>query len=95
MLTPKQRQTLKALAHHIQPIVQIGKNALSDSVVAEVDSALLAHELIKVKLNQGVGDEENTLITDLCEKTEAILVDQIGRIVILYRRHPKKPTIRL
>jgi len=94
-LTGKQLRHLRALAHDLKPVVQLGKHGLTEAVRAQVDQALLDHELIKVKL----GSESPT---DMAEFTETVttalrahLAQVIGSIAILYRRHPQEPKITL
>lgn len=91
-LTPRQRATLKARAHALAPVVQIGQTGLSDGLVAEVDRSLTAHGLIKVKL-AGADREARTALTDaLCGKTGAAAVQQVGRVLVLWRpREDDKP----
>ncbi|WP_117086172.1 YhbY family RNA-binding protein, partial [Klebsiella pneumoniae] len=62
-LTKKQVQHLKALAHHLNPVVMIGNNGLTEGVLAETEVALTHHELIKVKI-AGEDREMKTLIAD-------------------------------
>lgn len=91
-LTPRQRATLKARAHALEPVVQIGQTRLSDSLVAEVDRSLTAHGLIKVKLAGADREERTTLTQALCEKTGAAAVQQVGRVLVLWRpREDDKP----
>ncbi len=92
MLTSKQRKALKALAHHKKPVVQLGKKGLTDEVVLEVERALLAHELIKVKVAEDDVDESGAA---LAARTGAELVTTTGKIAMLYRAHPDEPTIKL
>lgn len=81
------KQSLKAQAHHLKPVVLLGAKGLTDAVVAETDCALKAHELIKVKIN-GVEKEERITITEqLCNQLKAELVQTIGTIAILYRKN--------
>lgn len=86
-LRPRQRATLKARAHKLEPVVQLGQGGASEKVVAEVDRSLTAHGLIKVKL-AGDRDERDALATALSEKTDASIVQQVGRIVVLWRPRP-------
>jgi putative YhbY family RNA-binding protein len=86
-LRPRQRAALKARAHALEPVVQIGQAGASDTLVAEVDRALAAHGLIKVKL-AGDRDERDALAATLSERTDATIVQQVGRIVILWRPRP-------
>ncbi len=95
-LTPKQRTFLQALAHDKKPIVLVGHKGISDAVVKETQGALLAHELIKVRL--AAAEEGGSLDDDataLAERSGAALVARLGRVVILYRRHPDTPRIKL
>ena len=64
------------------------EEGLTDSVVAAVDSALSTHELIKVKLNQNSLEDKNDVAAALSERLEALLVQRIGKTIILYRERP-------
>lgn len=84
-LTKKQVQYLKALAHHLNPVVMIGNNGLTEGVLAETEVALTHHELIKVKI-AGEDREMKTLIADaIVRETGAYNVQIIGKILVLYR----------
>ncbi|EGT3622061.1 MULTISPECIES: ribosome assembly RNA-binding protein YhbY [Morganella] len=84
-LTKKQVQHLKALAHHLNPVVMIGNNGLTEGVLAETEVALTHHELIKVKI-AGEDREMKTLIADaIVRETRAYNVQIIGKILVLYR----------
>ncbi|HMO56294.1 MAG TPA: ribosome assembly RNA-binding protein YhbY [Roseiflexaceae bacterium] len=95
-LTNAQRQKLRSLAHHLKPTTHVGKNGLSESVIASVDHELDAHELIKVKF-QDFKEERHALADELVAATGSILITIIGNIAILYRQHPdpEKRTVRL
>jgi RNA-binding protein len=93
LLSAKQRKQLKGLAHSLKPVVMIGQNGLTDAVVEEAGHALLAHELIKVRI-RGAEDLQADA-ESLAAQTQAELVDVIGQIAIVYRAHPDKPTIKL
>ena len=86
-LRPRQRAHLKARAHALEPIVQIGQAGASAAAIAEVDRALLAHGLIKVRLT-GDREERDALAASLSEGTDASIVQQVGRIVVLWRPRP-------
>ena len=84
-LTKKQVQHLKALAHHLNPVVMIGNNGLTEGVLAGTEVALTHHELIKVKI-AGEDREMKTLIADaIVRETGAYNVQIIGKILVLYR----------
>lgn len=88
-LTSTQRKHLRGLAHSLKPIVRVGQKGLSDSVFDEVDQALDAHELIKVKL-AGDRDERQRDAEELAERTRSHLAGTIGTVAILYRQHPDR-----
>lgn len=94
-LTETQRKHLKRLAHHRRPIVQTGANGLTEAVLAEVERGLNDHELIKARVVAGDREERSAMIAEICERTGAVLVQRIGHVAILYRRHPEKPLIEL
>jgi RNA-binding protein len=84
-LTPKFRKTLKAKAHKLDPVVQIGDKGVTAEVIAEIDRALRAHELIKVRaasLDRNAREEAFELIA---QKTAAEAVQHIGKVLVLYR----------
>lgn len=89
LLTSRERATLKARAHALEPVVQVGQAGVSDSLVAEVDRALLAHELIKVKMAGADREIRASLTRELCSRTGAAEVQQVGRIVVLWRPRPE------
>lgn len=87
--TQKQRQ-LKAKAHHLQPVVMIGAKGLTDNVMLEIDSALTAHELIKIKIS-GANKALRIEMTDkIALATRCLVIEHIGNIAILYRKKPHK-----
>lgn len=86
MLTSAERKALKAKAHELEPIVRIGANGLTDEVVAEIDRALRAHELIKVRAGAMERDARSDAFDSICKKTGAEAVQQVGKVVVLYRK---------
>lgn len=86
-LSSGQRQFLRRLAHELKPVAQIGKNGLTEHVVAAVDQALQGSELIKVKFLDHQ-EQRQQLAATLVEETESLLVAIIGNVAILYRQHP-------
>jgi len=85
-MTPKEKKSLRAQAHALKPIVQVGQHGLSDSLISAVDAALLQHELIKVRLQEP--DDKTALAASLAEKTKSTVCGLIGHTVILYKPHP-------
>lgn len=87
-LTSRQRATLKARAHALEPIVQVGHAGITDAVVNETDRALTVHGLIKVRVGGTDRDERAEAITTLCAKTDAAAVQRVGKIAVLWRPRP-------
>jgi RNA-binding protein len=95
MLTGKQRRHLRALGHHLAPIVQVGKEGITEALLSALEQAIAQHELVKVRLGEAAGDDRGALATALSEQARAELAGILGRTVLLYRRHPKEPKIVL
>jgi RNA-binding protein len=91
-----QRRHLRGLAHPLKPVVMIGKEGLSDAVVAKAEAELLAHELIKVRFSDWK-DEKREIMAALAARTQAELVGVVGHVGILFRqnREPKRRKIRV
>ena len=87
-LTSRQRAALKAQAHPLEPVVQIGQAGLTDAVVGELEKALTAHELIKVRVGGADREARAELGTAICARTGAAAVQQVGRILVLWRPRP-------
>lgn len=95
MLTAKNKALLKKLAHPLSPSLTMGKGEADPALVAVVDKALTAHELIKVKVLVNQKEELPLVAKTLAEATKSEVVEIIGRIIILYRPREKNPTIVL
>ena len=93
MLTGKQRRHLRALAHALRPIVQIGKGGVDAGLVAAVDRALADHELVKVKVGDGAGLERHAAADQLASQTNSEVAQVLGNVVVLYRADPDEPKI--
>jgi putative YhbY family RNA-binding protein len=87
-ITPSQRARLKARAHALEPVVQVGQSGLSDTVVTEVDRSLAAHGLIKVRLARADRHTRDELAQTLSDRTNAAVVQQVGRVLVLWRPRP-------
>ena len=88
VLTARERAHLKARAHALEPVVQIGGAGVTDALVAEIDRALTAHELIKVKIGLDDRVERVAVGDDLCARTGAAAVHRVGKVIILWRPRP-------
>ncbi len=95
MITTKQRAQLRALANPIEVILQVGKSGIIDTLVTQVDDALTARELIKIKVLENAPVNAREAAQELAEKTGADVVQVIGMKVSLYRRNNKDPKIVL
>jgi RNA-binding protein len=84
-LTPAQRRDLRARAHHLHPVASIAANGLSPAVVAEIERALQAHELIKVRVYGTERADREALMLELCAAVEAAPVQHIGNILVVWR----------
>jgi RNA-binding protein len=95
VLSGKQRRHLRALAHELRPLVQVGKDGIDDGLIGAIDQALLDHELIKVKVGEAAGLDRHDVAEDLAGKTKSEVAQVLGNIVVLYRPHPEAPKIVL
>lgn len=95
-LNPKQRAQLKSLAHHLKPILHIGKEGVGDTAIQAVREALNTRELLKVKVQESSPMPARDAGALLAERIEgAAHVQTIGRTVVMYRPHPESPQIEL
>ncbi len=86
-MTSAQIKKLKALAQHLEPSAQVGKEGLSEGLLKTVDLALTANELIKIRFI-AFKEEKKELAPVLAEKSGSVLVTRIGNVAVLYRPHP-------
>ncbi len=84
-MTSKQRAYLKGLAMNMEPIFQIGKSSLTPEVTKAVEEALAAKELIKVSVLNNCADDPRELAAIVAERTQAEVVQVIGKKIVLYR----------
>jgi RNA-binding protein len=86
-ISPSQRRYLRSLAHDLHPVILLGAKGATEAVVKELDQALSHHELVKVKLSGGDKEERDAQIDFLINGTGAENVQQIGHVVVLFRRN--------
>jgi RNA-binding protein len=86
-LTGTQRKYLRGLAHHLKPVIHVGRNGVTDPVLREIAEALDSHELIKVKLVDPQGHKKE-LAAEIAERSGGAAVGLVGNVVTLYREHP-------
>lgn len=84
-LTGKQKNYLRGIAHNLKPVVMLGAKGLTDAVLAEIDQALIQHELIKIKLSTNSKAEKVALLAQITSQTNSQPVQLIGRIGVVYR----------
>jgi RNA-binding protein len=94
-LSEKQKKYLRGLAHGRDPIVLIGNPGLTPAVTKEFDTALGAHELVKVRARVGDREQRDAILTGLAEQTGSALIQRIGNVGVFYRQHKEKPRIIL
>ncbi|SFU44617.1 RNA-binding protein [Nitrosomonas eutropha] len=87
------RRQLTASAHHLNPVVTIGKDGLAENVISELDRNLLKHELIKIKVLEGDRGQRTSLLEQICLSLNAAPIKQIGKILIIYRINPDKKNV--
>ncbi len=85
-LSARERAHLKARAHALEPVVHAGNSGVTDTLVAEVDRALTAHELIKVKIGTDDRAERFAFGDEICVRTGAAAVHRVGKVIILWRQ---------
>lgn len=94
-LTGKQKRFLRALGSTLDPVVQIGKSGVIESVAESAEQALTAREIIKVRVLQNCPEEPKAAIAALAKATGAELVQVIGRNGLLYKKNAEKSKIEL
>ena len=92
-LTPAQRKEKRGDAHHLDPVVLIGDQGLTDAVTREVDLALKAHGLIKVRMFSDSRPDRESALNTLADKLDAAPVQHIGKLLVLWRPIPEKPKV--
>ena len=90
ILTPAQRKVYRADAHHLDPVVLVGGDGLTPAVVKEVDSALKAHGLIKVRVFSDDRLARDAMLQTLTEQLDAAPIQHIGKLLVLWRPMPEK-----
>jgi RNA-binding protein len=81
---------LRGLGHQLKPLIIVGDAGLSESVLAEYESTLDHHELIKVRVRVGDRDARDAIIEKLCNDSAAVLIQRIGNVALLFRQNLKK-----
>ena len=93
-LTEAQKKRLKGLAHSLNPVVMVGQHGLKDTILEEIGIAIEHHQLIKIKISVGDRDARDEIIGTISQKfPNALLIQRIGNVAVLYQRNKVKPYI--
>lgn len=95
LLTGKQKRYLRSKAHHLQPVMQVGKSGVSENMLEQISLALESHELIKVSILNNCEDDKDEVAEQLATGTDSELVQLIGKTVVLYRESVEHKQIEL
>lgn len=93
-LNKSQNRYLRGLCHNLTPVVMVADKGLTENVMAEIELALVHHELIKIKLRGDKAQRQQWLKT-IDASSKAQLVQSIGQVACLFRRNPDKPRVAL
>jgi RNA-binding protein len=95
MLTAKQKKYLRGHAHAGRPLVRLGKAGITPAFLAEIETTLAVHELLKLKVAAGSRADRDEAITAIAARCGAELVSRIGNVALLYRARTEAPQIAL
>lgn len=95
MLTGKQKRFLRAKAHHLNPIFQVGKGGVNDNLIKQIGEALEARELLKVSVLQNCEEDRDDVASMLSKGVRAELVQIIGNTIILYKESRENKQLQL
>ena len=94
-LTSKQKKYLKGEAHHLPVLVQVGKNGCSELLINQLAASLADHELVKVRVTAEDQAEFKTLVDQIADKVEGILIHTIGHTAIFFKQNVKETRFAL
>lgn len=89
-LAGRQARYLRGLGHHLKPLVMLGREGLTDNVVAAAAAVFEAHELVKVKLGSGCLLDRKNAAAVLAEKTGSQVIQVLGKTILLFRPNPDR-----
>jgi putative YhbY family RNA-binding protein len=93
-LSPLERRELRARAHHLHPVVAVGLHGLTPAVLHEIDVALNAHELIKVRVFSDARADRESLLTAICLSLDCAPIQHLGKVLVIWRPNPDRPPPR-
>ena len=88
-LTEKMKHDLRGRGHTLKPVVSIGNAGLSKAVLREIELSLDHHELMKIKIGGAEREARKQIIARICDSFDAELVQAVGHIALIYRKHPE------
>jgi RNA-binding protein len=88
-LNERQKKHLRRLGHALHPIVNLGNSGLTDAVAAEMERALVDHELVKVRARVGEREIRDAALDELATRTRSTVVQRIGNVALYFRPNPK------
>ncbi|MFC0325121.1 ribosome assembly RNA-binding protein YhbY [Halomonas organivorans] len=88
-LSQAQKKAFRSIGHHLDPVVTVSENGLSEGVLAELERALRDHELVKIKLALPEREDRAAMLEALVAESDAELVQKIGKVALFYRHNPK------
>ena len=88
-LSQAQKKAFRSIGHHLDPVVMVSENGLTEGVLAELDRALTDHELVKVKLALAEREDRAAVLETLVAESGAELVQKIGKVALFYRHNPR------
>jgi RNA-binding protein len=95
LLTGKQKRYLRSLAHHLDPIFQVGKGGVNDHLIRHIEEAIEVRELMKISVLNNNDDDRNEIARELAEGAGAEVVQVIGRTIVLYKESRDNKQIEL
>lgn len=95
MLTGKQKRYLRSLAHHLNPIFQVGKGGVNEQLIRHIDEAIETRELIKISILNNNDDDRNEIANELAYNSHSELVQVIGKTIVLYKESREHKQIEL
>lgn len=94
-MTSKQRAKLKSLAMSEDTILQVGKGGISEALIKQIDDALTARELIKIKVLETAPDDIKDIAGELSQATDSEVVQIIGTKIVFFRINPENNKIKI
>lgn len=94
-LTINQKKFLRGIAHNLNPMIIIGAQGVTESLMAELEKTLAHHEILKIKIAAGEREDRKQVIDFVCAETKAQLVQSVGKVFVIFRAKKKDSQIEL